>query len=266
METWLLYASILICILCFQNIYVQVKRSGSVLIWYSVSNSFLSLSYVIGGITLHNDFSIDKASTSERVWCGIGGVLLSLSSVANAGLALALSIELFVSLRLTNPAARQDPRIKRSNIILAFVIPLLSVLISIITLIVDGDKVFINFDDGGICEVSRHGARRGVLFVFRNLPEYLPIYPSCVLSVLALIPIAQKVFENRRLQNSLSMPWTLENKIPEASVLPTREGPPPNPFVPSNAKMLLPRNVLLRMGLWCCLLIIFGILTSISLL
>src|SRR5204863_2436500 len=138
---------------------------------------------------------------SQRLWCGIGGVLLSLSSVANAGLALALSTELFVSLRLTNPAARQDPRIKRSNIILAFVIPLLSVLISIITLIVDGDKVFINFDDGGICEVSRHGTRRGVLFVFRNLPEYLPIYPSCVLSVLALIPIAQKVFENRRLQN-----------------------------------------------------------------
>src|SRR4051794_9741068 len=139
METWLLFASISVCICCFHNIYVQVKRNGSVLIWYSISNSFLSLSYVIGGVTLHNDFTIENASISQQVWCGISGVLLSLSSIANAGLALALSIELFVSLRLTNPAARQDPRIKISNIILAFVMPILSVLVSIITLIVDGD-------------------------------------------------------------------------------------------------------------------------------
>src|SRR5437764_15386022 len=132
METWLLYASIIICLFCFQNIYVQVKRNGSVLIWYSISNSFLSLSYVIGGWTLHNDLTIEEASIIQYVWCGISGVLLSLSSIANAGLALALSIELFVSLSLTNPAARQDPRIKRSNIILAFVMPVLSVLISII--------------------------------------------------------------------------------------------------------------------------------------
>ncbi|CAB4434992.1 unnamed protein product [Rhizophagus irregularis] len=168
------------------------------------------------------------------------GSILTLSSISNAGLALALSIELYVSLRLTNPAARQDPRI-------------------------NGDRIFTNFDDGGICEISRHGNQRIILFIVRTLPEYLPIYPSCVLSVLALIPVAQKVFENRRLQNSLSIPWAIEKEPPNYA-LPTRGGPPPNPSIPPNARMLLPRNVLLRMVLWCCLLIIFGIPTSIILL
>src|ERR1043165_8786623 len=125
METWLLVASITICIFCLQNIYVQFKRNGSVLIWYSISNFFLSLSYVIGGLTLHNNFTIENASTREQVWCGIGGLILTLSSISNAGLALALSIELFVSLRLTNPAARQDPRIIRLNLVLAFIMPII---------------------------------------------------------------------------------------------------------------------------------------------
>ncbi|RIA84243.1 hypothetical protein C1645_880047 [Glomus cerebriforme] len=265
METWLLYASVIICIFCFQNIYVQVKRNGVVLIWYSISNSILSLSYVIGGIVLHNNFTVENATTYEHVWCGISGLLLTLSSIANAGLALALSIELYVSLRLTNPAARQDPRIIRLNIFLAFGMPILAVLSSIIILGIENDRIFTNFDDGGICEIARHGSQNVLLFIFRTLPEYLSIYPSCILSVLALIPVAQKVFENRRLQNSLSIPWAIE-KEPESYSLPTRGGPPPNPSIPPNARMLLPRNVLLRMGLWCCLLILFGIPTSIILL
>ncbi|CAB4444065.1 unnamed protein product [Rhizophagus irregularis] len=234
--------------------------------WYSVSNSFLSLSYVIGGIVLGNDnFNIDNALTYQQVWCAISGSILTLSSISNAGLALALSIELYVSLRLTNPAARQDPRIIRLNLVLAFIMPIISVLISVMILGINGDRIFTNFDDGGICEISRHGNQRIILFIVRTLPEYLPIYPSCVLSVLALIPVAQKVFENRRLQNSLSIPWAIE-KEPPTYALPTRGGPPPNPSIPPNARMLLPRNVLLRMGLWCCLLIIFGIPTSIILL
>jgi hypothetical protein len=266
MEAWLLYASIIVCIFCFQNIYVQIKRNGFVLMWYSVSNSFLSLSYVIGGLTFGNrDFTIEKATTYEQVWCGISGSILTLSSIANSGLALALSIELYVSLRLTNPAARQDPRIIRLNLILAFIMPIISVLVSVMILGINGDKIFTKLDDGGICEISRHGDQRIILFIFRTLPEYLPIYPSCVLSVLALIPVAQKVFENRRLQNSLSIPWAIDIEIPTYA-LPTRGGPPPNPSIPPNARMLLPRNVLLRMGLWCFLLIIFGIPTSILLL
>ncbi|GBB90558.1 hypothetical protein RclHR1_17550005 [Rhizophagus clarus] len=234
--------------------------------WYSVSNSFLSLSYVVGGITLGSDFNIDNATTYQQVWCGISGLILSLTSIANAGLALALSIELYVSLRLTNPAARQDPRIIRLNFLLAFIMPILSVLVTVMILGISGDRIFTNFDDGGICEISRHGNQRIILFIFRTLPEYLPIYPSCVLSVLALIPVAQKVFENRRLQNSLSIPWAIEKEQQPTYALPTRGGPPPNPSIPPNARMLLPRNVLLRMGLWCCLLIIFGIPTSIILL
>ncbi|CAG8585466.1 1001_t:CDS:2 [Funneliformis mosseae] len=114
-----------------------------------------------------------------------------------------------------------------------------------------------------MCEVSRHGNFRGLLFIFRTLPEYLLIFPASILSVFALIPVAKKVFENRRLQNSLSIPWAIDKEPVESPVLPTRGGPPPNPSIPPNAKMLLPRNVLLRMGLWCCLLIIFGVPTSI---
>ncbi|CAI2182717.1 6158_t:CDS:2 [Funneliformis geosporum] len=263
MDALVFYISILICILCFQNIYVQIKRNGFVLIWYSVSNSFYSLSYVVGGITLYNGFKIENATTAEFYACLISGLALSLSSVAIAGLALALSVELFVSLRLTNPSARQDPTIKRMNICLAFFVPFISIFSGIIILLSGGDIVSANFDNGGVCEVSRHGKYRIVLFIFRTLPEYLLNIPASILSVFALIPVAKKVFENRRLQNSLSIPWAIDKEPIESSVLPTRGGPPPNPSIPPNAKMLLPRNVLLRMGLWCCLLIIFGIPTSI---
>ncbi|CAG8446952.1 2397_t:CDS:2 [Diversispora eburnea] len=247
MEPLLLLACIIICILCFQNIYVQLKRPGSLLIWYSISNSLIALSYVIAGFTLPNDFKVNNASTSQHIWCGLSGLLYSLTSISNAGVALALSIELYVSLRLTNLAVRQNIWIKRLNCSLIFCIPVIAILLSVIILIISHDRIFETADAGGICQVSTHGSEGIALLCLRVLPEYLPIYPSGVLSVLAIIPVAKKVFTSAQLRESISIQLSVRKTKSPPPTLPTRAGPPPNPT--SNTK-LLPRNVLLRMGLW----------------
>ncbi|CAJ0645032.1 4506_t:CDS:10, partial [Entrophospora sp. SA101] len=264
MEDWLTITCIIICILCFQNIYVQVKRQGSVLVIYSVTNSLLSLSFVLAGIFLPTKFKIEDATKSEYTWCGISGILFSISSVANYGMALALSVELYVSLRVTNPAARKEPLIQRLNFVLAYILPLLSIILSIIVLLAYDDNVFETIDAGGICEVSRHGKNLLALFFLRTLTEYLAIFPSCVLSVLSLIPVAKVVFKNRKLQFSMTGPCSIskESTKPNTTIT-TRAGPPPNSSTSANHKYLLPRNVLIRMGLWCSLLILLGIPTSV---
>ncbi|CAG8473602.1 1648_t:CDS:2 [Acaulospora colombiana] len=115
----------------------------------------------LNGFELNND-----TTTSEYICCGISGLLLTLSSISNYGVALALSIEFFTSLRLTNPAARQN-----------------SVTLSIMVLTSNHDMIFETIDTGGICNVASHGSNKIALFILRILPEYLPIYPSCILSV-----------------------------------------------------------------------------------
>nr|CAG8449759.1 8498_t:CDS:2 [Entrophospora candida] len=264
MEDWLTITCIIICILCFQNIYVQVKRQGSVLVIYSVTSSLLSLSFVLAGIFLPTKFKIEDATKSQFTWCGISGILFSISSVANYGMALALSVELYVSLRVTNPAARKEPLIQRLNFVLAYILPSLSILLSIIVLLAYDDNVFETIDAGGICEVSRHGKNLLALFFLRTLTEYLAIFPSCVLSVLSLIPVAKVVFKNRKLQFSMTGPCSIskESTKPNTTIT-TRAGPPPNSSTSANHKYLLPRNVLIRMGLWCSLLILLGIPTSV---
>ncbi|CAJ0760347.1 8283_t:CDS:2, partial [Entrophospora sp. SA101] len=240
------------------------KRQGSVLVIYSVTNSLLSLSFVLAGIFLPTKFKIEDATKSEYTWCGISGILFSISSVANYGMALALSVELYVSLRVTNPAARKEPLIQRLNFVLAYILPLLSIILSIIVLLAYDDNVFETIDAGGICEVSRHGKNLLALFFLRTLTEYLAIFPSCVLSVLSLIPVAKVVFKNRKLQFSMTGPCSIskESTKPNTTIT-TRAGPPPNSSTSANHKYLLPRNVLIRMGLWCSLLILLGIPTSV---
>ncbi|CAG8462858.1 13711_t:CDS:2 [Acaulospora morrowiae] len=222
----------------------------------------IALSYVIAGITLDNDFKLDdNTPTLKHVWCGISGLLLTLSSISNYGVALALSIEFFTSLRLTNPAARQNIWIKRINVILTFFIPILSVILSIMVLMASHDRIFETIDTGGICNVASHGSSRVALFVLRILPEYLPIYPSCVLSVLTLFPVAKKIFRSTRIRESITIPMSIiKQKSSDSSSTrvsrPTRAGPPPNSTGASNAKPVIPRNALVRIGLWCCLLIV----------
>lgn len=182
MEPFLLFTCVIICVLCFQNIYVQTRRPGSLLIWYSISNSLIALSYVIAGISLPNDFTLDNASRQQHIWCGISGLLLSLTSISNAGVALALSIELYISLRSTNLVIRRNIWIKRLNWALIFYIPAISIVSSIIVLIINHDRIFETIDTGGICQVATHGSKKIALFLLRVLPEYLAIYPSGVFS------------------------------------------------------------------------------------
>jgi len=154
--------------------------------------------------------------------------------------------------------------IQRLNFVLAYILPLLSIILSIIVLLAYDDNVFETIDAGGICEVSRHGKNLLALFFLRTLTEYLPIFPSCVLSVLSLIPVAKVVFKNRRLQFSITGPRsTSKESTKQTTTITTRAGPPPNPSTSANHKYLLPRNVLIRMGLWCSLLILLGIPTSV---
>lgn len=72
--------------------------------------------------------------------------------------------------------------------------------------------------------------------------------------VLAIIPVAKEVFKTQ-LKESISLSSITKSK-PPPPILPTRAGPPPSPA--PNSKPL-PRNVIIRMGLWSCLLILSNI-------
>ncbi|CAG8669760.1 27891_t:CDS:2 [Gigaspora margarita] len=200
----------------------------------------MSVSFVLAGIFLPNDFNLSTATTFEHTWCGICGFLLSLSSISNHGVALALSTELYISLALAPIAKQNDGKIRRLNIFLTGVIPILCIALSLLTLALHDNSIFEVIDTGGICQVSRQGDYRAILFFVRTVPEYLPLYPSCVLS------------------ESFQLPW--QSRIsPKPSVIrSTRAGPPPN-TASSSPKPIIPRNVLIRMASWCCLLLISGI-------
>ncbi|CAG8636399.1 7559_t:CDS:2, partial [Dentiscutata heterogama] len=248
MEPFMLFACIIISILCLQNIYVQVKRRAQILIWYSISNSIISVSFVLAGIFLPNDFSLKDASTFEHVWCGISGFLYSLSSISNYGVALALSTELYISLGLASPVTkRNDVKIRRLNIFLTVVIPIASIALSLTMLAVHHDPMFAVIGTGGICTVSRHSIYRTPLFFVRTVPEFLPIYPSCVLSVITVIPVARKVYRTYRFRETFALPWQSRISPKPSQIRSTRAGPPPN-TASSSPKPTIPRNVLLRMA------------------
>ncbi|CAG8768598.1 18973_t:CDS:2 [Dentiscutata erythropus] len=259
MEPFMLFACIIISILCLQNIYVQVKRRAQILIWYSISNSIMSVSFVLAGIFLPNDFSLENASTFESVWCGISGLLYSLSSISNYGVALALSTELYMSLGFATPVTkRNDVKIRRLNFFLTVVIPIASIALSLTMLAVHHNPIFAVIDTGGICSVSRHSDYRIPLFFARTVPEFLPIYPACVLSVITVIPVARKVYRTYRFRETFALPWQPRISPKPSQIRSTRAGPPPN-TASSSPKPTIPRNVLLRMASWCCLLLISGI-------
>ncbi|CAG8716695.1 9064_t:CDS:1, partial [Scutellospora calospora] len=126
----------------------------------------MSVAYVLAGIFLPNDFSISTATTFEYAWCGISGLLISLSSMSNFGVALALSTELYICLGLTTSVTkRNDNIIMRFNIFLTLVIPLFCITLSIITLAIRHNPIFEVIDDGGTCSVSRHSDYRILLFL-----------------------------------------------------------------------------------------------------
>ncbi|CAG8752012.1 41620_t:CDS:2 [Gigaspora margarita] len=244
MEPYILLACIIILFLCLQNIYVQVKRSAQILIWYSISNFITVISFVLAGIFLPNDFSLSNATTFESIMCGICGILHSTSSISRYGVALALSTELFVSLGLSDPITkRNNVNIRRLNIILTLVIPILSITLSIIMLTLHHNPVFEVVDTGGICSVSRYDDYRLLLFILRTVPQYLPVYPSCILSV----------FNTYRSRESFALPWQSKLSTKSSPLRSTRAGPPPE--TTSSSKPVIPPNVLLRMASWCCLLL-----------
>ncbi|CAG8484881.1 15882_t:CDS:2 [Cetraspora pellucida] len=214
----------------------------------------MAVSFVLSGIFLPNDFNLLNASPFNYAWCAISGFLISLSSISNYGVALALSTELYISLGLSSSVTkRNDVKIRRLNIFLTVVMPILCISSSLITLALHHNPLFEVIDTSGICAVSRHSDYRFLLFMLRTVPEFLPIYPSCVLSV----PVVRKVFRTYRLHESFALPWQSKISSSPSPMRSTRAGPPPK--TASSIKPTIPRNVLLRMASWCCLLIISGI-------
>ncbi|CAG8500232.1 4957_t:CDS:2 [Ambispora gerdemannii] len=268
METWLLLLCCVVTVFCFQNIYVQVKRQGFVLICYSVANSLISLSFVISGLFLPNDFTTFPTNNDEEkttLWhnlvCAISGVLLSANMIANYTTALALSIELFITLRRKQRATRTSEGLKKLYCFLCLVLPYAAALTGLVILLVNHDRVFDSAPESGVCTIARHGTNRIGLFMVLSLPEFLPIYPAAILSALALIPVGKKVFKTRQFTSSLDGPIKQQAR---AMTRVTRGGPPPVSH--SNPKTIIPKNVLIRMGLWCGLLIISGVPTCTILL
>ncbi|CAG8659309.1 10216_t:CDS:2, partial [Racocetra persica] len=218
----------------------------------------MAIAFVLAGIFLPNDFSLSTATPFSYAWCGISGFLISLSSVSNYGVALALSTELYVCLGLASfVAKRNDVKIRRLNIVMTVVLPIISITLSLIILAIHHNPLFEVVDTSGICAVSRHSDYRLLLFFIRTVPEFLPIYPSCVLSVITVIPVVRKVYRTYRLHESFALPWQSKISSSPSPQRSTRAGPPPK--TASSIKPTIPRNVLLRMASWCCLLIISGI-------
>ncbi|KAG9298118.1 hypothetical protein G9A89_000811 [Geosiphon pyriformis] len=252
METWVLILCCIVCLFCVQSIYIQVKRQGFVLICYSITNSLICISFVISGIFLHDDFLIETATQWEKIACVISGVLLSANSIANYLIALALSIELFVTLRRNQRAIKKNMTLKILNIFLCIIIPWLAIGVGIGLLVLKKDRLFETIPGSGLCTISRHGTHRIALFIVLGLPEFLPIYPAAVLSVATLIPVVKKVFNSRQLTLSVQQKDRSSRRI-------SRGGPPP--LSHPNQKIVVPKNVIIRMGLWCSLLIVSGVPT-----
>ncbi|CAG8521634.1 989_t:CDS:2 [Ambispora leptoticha] len=174
--------------------------------------------------------------------------------IANYTIALALSIELFTTLRINQRAARASTTVKRLYYFLCIILPYCAVLAGIVILKVNGDRVFDSSSGTGACTIARHGTNKIALFMVLTLPENLPIYPAAVLSALALIPVSKQVFKTRQFTSSID---TYAKQPTRVTARVTRGGPPPVSH--SNHKTVIPKNVLIRMGLWCALLIISGV-------
>ncbi|CAG8603415.1 10948_t:CDS:2, partial [Dentiscutata heterogama] len=160
---------------------------------------------------------------------------------------------------LSNPITnRNDVNIRRLNIFLTVVIPILSITSSLIMLYLHHNPLFEVIDTGGICSISRHGDYRLLLFIIRTVPEFVPIYPACILSVITVIPVVGRVFSTYRSRESFALPWQSKISPKPGPLRSTRAGPPPE-TASISTRPTIPPNVLLRMGSWCCLLIISGI-------
>ncbi|CAG8435932.1 8605_t:CDS:2 [Ambispora gerdemannii] len=213
MQIWFLLFTTVVFLLSSATTYIQYKRHAFILICLGVTGQLFSFSIILAAIaTAGNEYrDIDNFTILQKVLCGISGSILSSQQTSNFTVSLALSIDLYMTLVKGKEAGK---RLKWVFRVLCLIVPYFLVLLNIlvVTLLSRGESSSFAFDtieSVDVCQVRTHVANnQWTIFLVRILPVNLPIFPAFVLSFMAIIPFAIKLFETRHLKQPTRSSFT----------------------------------------------------------
>ncbi|CAG8555513.1 14095_t:CDS:2 [Ambispora leptoticha] len=207
MQIWLLVLAIVVFLLSSATTYIQKKRHAFILICLGVTGQLFSFSIILAvataGISTATDDALDNFTMLQKVLCGISGSILSAQHTSNFTVSLALSIDLYMTLVKGKEAGKKLKWVYRALCLIApYLLTFLNILV--VVLLNKGEEPsFELLESLSVCQVRTHVANnryQWTIFLVRIVPTYLPIFPAFVLSFMAIIPFAIKLFETRYLK------------------------------------------------------------------